>query len=139
MIKPLLPLIGFIILITSCHNTKNETKTKPNFVIVFADDLGYGDLGCYGAQDVQTPNIDQLASEGLKFTDFQVASSVCSPSRAALLTGRYPMRNGFPIAKSMLEKHKTYGLHSDEITIADLLLELYYATMSIVKWHLCFQ
>lgn len=115
-----------------------QAQEKPNIIILFADDLGYGDLGCYGAQDVQTPNIDQLASEGLRFTDFQVASSVCSPSRAALLTGRYPMRNGFPVAQGKIEKHKDYGLHPDEITIADVLLEQDYATMAIGKWHLGF-
>ncbi|WP_199271514.1 sulfatase [Cellulophaga sp. L1A9] len=114
-----------------------QTK-KPNIIILFADDLGYGDLSCYGAQDVKTPNIDSLASEGLRFTDFQVASSVCSPSRAALLTGRYPMRNGFPVAQGKIEKHKDYGLHPDEITIADLLLKEDYATLAIGKWHLGF-
>ncbi|MDO6737630.1 sulfatase [Wenyingzhuangia sp. 2_MG-2023] len=114
-------------------------QEKPNVIILFADDLGYGDLSCYGAQDVQTPNIDALASEGLRFTDFQVASSVCSPSRAALLTGRYPMRNGFPVAQHLGEKHKNYGLHQDEITIADILLEQKYATMAIGKWHLGFE
>ena len=113
-------------------------QEKPNIIILFADDLGYGDLSCYGAQDVKTPNIDQLAIEGLRFTDFQVASSVCSPSRAALLTGRYPMRNGFPVAQGKIEKHKDYGLDKEEITIADLLLKQDYATLAIGKWHLGF-
>lgn len=116
-----------------------EHKEKPNVIILFADDLGYGDLSCYGAQDVATPNIDQLASEGLRLTDFQVPASVCSPSRAALLTGRYPMRNGFPIAQHKGVKHENYGLHPDEITIADMLLEQDYATMCIGKWHLGFK
>lgn len=113
-------------------------QEKPNIIILFADDLGYGDLSCYGAQDVHTPHIDTLAMEGLRFTDFNVASSVCSPSRAALLTGRYPMRNGFPVAQSKQEKHKDYGLHPDEVTIADLLVKQDYATMAIGKWHLGF-
>ena len=122
----------------SINSTKLFAQDKPNIIILFADDLGYGDLSCYGAQDVNTPNIDQLASEGTKFTDFQVPASVCSPSRAALLTGRYPMRNGFPVAQGQIEKHENYGLHPDEITIADLLLEQHYATMAIGKWHLGF-
>ena len=112
---------------------------QPNVIILFADDLGYGDLTCYGAQDVKTTHIDKLTSEGLRFTDFQVPASVCSPSRAALLTGRYPMRCGYPVAQHEGEKHKDYGLHTDEVTIADVLLEQDYATMCIGKWHLGFK
>jgi len=126
----------YILLIGAVMNVNSQEK--PNIIILFADDLGYGDLACYGAQDVKTPNIDALASEGLRFTDFQVASSVCSPSRAALLTGRYPIRNGFPVAQGKIEKHKDYGLHKDEVTIADLLVKQDYATLAIGKWHLGF-
>ena len=127
-----------VVLILFCSSSKVFSQDKPNVIILFADDLGYGDLSCYGAQDVNTPNIDKLASEGTRFTDFQVPASVCSPSRAALLTGRYPMRNGFPVAQGQIEKHKNYGLRTDEITVADLLLEQDYATMAIGKWHLGF-
>lgn len=84
------------------------------------------------------PNIDKLADEGLRFTDFQVPASVCSPSRAALLTGRYPMRCGFPVAQGKIEKHENYGLHPDEIAIGDLLVEQGYSTLAIGKWHLGF-
>lgn len=140
MIKKFVLWSSFILLCNPCSSQKSKQhQSKPNIIVLFADDLGYGDLSCYGAQDVQTPNIDALASEGLRFTDFQVASSVCSPSRAALLTGRYPMRNGFPVAQHLGEKHKNYGLHQDEITIADILLEQKYATMAIGKWHLGFE
>ena len=67
---------------------------KPNLVIIFADDLGYGDLGCYGSPVIRTPHLDRMAAEGLRFNDFYSAAEVCSPSRAALLTGRYPVRSG---------------------------------------------
>ena len=138
MIKRLF-LLATILLSSFYVFGQKKTNYKPNVIILFADDLGYGDLSCYGAQDVQTPNIDALAKEGMRFTDFQVPSSVCSPSRAALLTGRYPMRNGFPVGQHEGEKHKKYGLHPDEITIADVLLKQKYATMAIGKWHLGFK
>ena len=67
---------------------------KPNFIIIFCDDMGYGDLGCYGHPTIRTPNIDHMAAEGQKWTDFYVGASVCTPSRAALLTGRLPIRSG---------------------------------------------
>lgn len=128
-----------VIMLFCCISTTIVAQKKPNVIILFADDLGYGDLSSYGAQDVETPNIDGLANEGLRFTDFQVPSSVCSPSRAALLTGRYPMRNGFPVAQHLGEKHKDYGLSTDEITIPELLSEQNYETMAIGKWHLGFK
>jgi arylsulfatase len=131
--------IVIVLLILCSSLLKANSQEKPNVIILFADDLGYGDLSCYGAQDVHTPNIDSLATEGLKFTDFQVPSSVCSPSRAALLTGRYPMRNGYPVAQHLGEKHKDYGLSKDEVTIAELLSEQSYETMAIGKWHLGFK
>ncbi|MEO0416038.1 MAG: sulfatase-like hydrolase/transferase, partial [Verrucomicrobiota bacterium] len=107
---------------------------KPNFVIIFADDQGYADLGCFGSETIKTPHIDQMAKEGRKFTNFMVASPVCTPSRAALLTGCYPKRVGmhqhvlFPASKK--------GLNSAEYTIADHLKSLGYATACFGKWHL---
>ncbi|WP_276166014.1 sulfatase family protein [Zobellia alginiliquefaciens] len=141
-IKPssiLIKVIGILSMLFYCSAfLKLQAQETPNIVILFADDLGYGDLSCYGAQDVITTHIDKLASEGLRFTDFQVTSSVCSPSRASLLTGRYPMRNGFPVAQSEIEKHENYGLHPDEITIVDILSGKGYSTLAIGKWHLGF-
>ncbi|MDA2928596.1 sulfatase [Acidobacteria bacterium AH-259-O06] len=113
--------------------TVPEAK-KPNFIIIFADDLGYGDLGCYGSKIYQTPHLDRMAAEGMRFTDFYATCSVCSPSRASLLTGRYPSRCGIPFAVGGV--YSDLGLQDDEITIAELLKERGYATACIGKWHL---
>ena len=111
-----------------------ENASKPNFIIIFADDQGYNDLGCFGSEKIKTPNIDQLASEGRKFTSFYVPCSVCSPSRAALLTGCYPKRVG--MEKHVLFPKSDYGLNPAEHTIANHLKGLGYATACIGKWHL---
>jgi hypothetical protein len=97
----------------------------PNVLLVYADDLGYGDLGCYGAKGWTTPNLDRLASEGVRFTDFYVAQAVCSASRTALLTGCYPNRLGILGALGPASKH---GIHDDETTIAEVLKTRGYAT-----------
>src|SRR5438445_4948999 len=104
----------------------------PNIVLIYADDLGYGDLGCYGSA-ISTPNIDQLSREGMRFTHFYSASPVCSPSRAALMTGRYPSRVGIP---SVLFPEDTYGLPPTEMTMAELVKSKQYQTMCVGKWHL---
>ena len=106
----------------------------PNVVIIFTDDQGYGDLSCYGHPTIHTPHIDQMAAEGLKLTQFYVGSPVCSPSRAALLTGCYPKRVG--MQQHVIYPQYDYGLHTDEITIADMLRARGYATGVFGKWHL---
>jgi arylsulfatase A-like enzyme len=106
----------------------------PNFIIIFTDDQGYGDLGCFGSKTIKTPHLDQLAAEGLKLTDFHVPSPVCSPSRAGLLTGCYPKRVGMH-RHVVFPAHK-HGLHPDELTIADHLKANGYATACVGKWHL---
>jgi len=112
---------------------------QPNVVLIFADDLGYGDLGCYGATKVQTPSIDRLARQGRRFTDAHSASAVCTPSRYALLTGEYPVRaNGgagvwgpAPVTSGLI-------IDTDKVTIADVFKHKGYATAALGKWHLGF-
>jgi arylsulfatase A len=106
---------------------------KPNFVIIFTDDQGYQDVGCFGSPTIKTPNLDQMAAEGMKFIDFYVAASVCSPSRAALMTGCYPPRVGIT---KVLFPNDNIGLNPEEITIADILKGKGYTTACIGKWHL---
>lgn len=111
----------------------HAAPAKPNFVLIFTDDQGYEDIGCFGSPLIKTPHLDQMAKEGRKFTSFYSANSVCSPSRAALLTGCYPTRVNIP---GVLFPRHDIGLNPDEITIADLLQSQGYATACIGKWHL---
>jgi arylsulfatase A-like enzyme len=108
-------------------------RPAPNVVLIYADDLGYGDLGCYGARGGHTPNLDRMAREGARFTDFYVAQAVCSASRAALLTGCYPQRVGILGA---LGPNSRAGLGERDKTIADVLKTRGYATAIYGKWHL---
>ena len=115
------------------------TAKKPNFIIIFCDDLGYGDLGCFGSNKHRTPNIDRMAAEGMRFTSFYVTSSVCTPSRSSLMTGCYPRRvnmhqdgNGLCVLLPVSKK----GLNPNEITIAEILKAGGYATACVGKWHL---
>jgi arylsulfatase A-like enzyme len=110
------------------------TPDRPNVVIFFTDDQGYGDLGCYGSEDLQTPNIDRLAAEGARFTSWYSAAPVCSASRAALLTGLSPQAAGVP---GNVSSHPGEpGMPADRVTIAERLKPLGYATAVVGKWHL---
>ena len=109
------------------------TAEQPNYIVIFADDLGYGDLGVYGSTKIRTPNLDRMAAEGMRFTDFYATAPFCSPSRASLLTGRYPVRAGVPY---VLFPTELTGLPPAEITIAEILSDEGYATAAIGKWHL---
>jgi arylsulfatase A-like enzyme len=114
-----------------------RSSSPPNLVIIFADDLGYGDLGCYGNPTIRTPNLDRMAAEGMKLTQFYSAAEVCTPSRAALLTGRLPVRNGMTSdGRRVLYPNSSLGLPPDEITLAEGLKTKGYATACVGKWHL---
>ena len=116
---------------------KTEEAKKPNIILINCDDLGYGDLGCYDSPVNKTPAIDRLAEEGVRFTDFYMASPVCSPSRGAMMTGCYPTRIGFGAfdGRWVLFPGQAIGLNPSEITIANLLLNAGYATKIVGKWH----
>lgn len=123
--------LSCLMLIVLCD--ESISAETPNIVVIFTDDQGYGDLGCYGGQHVKTPHLDQMATEGMRFTDFYVAQAVCGASRAALLTGCYPNRLGMlgaPGPKS------THGIHDRETLLSELLRSKGYATAAIGKWHL---
>ncbi len=140
---------------------ENTRAEKPNVIVIYCDDLGYGDLGCFGSRSIHTPNVDRLARGGTRFTDFYSCAAVCAPSRAGLLTGRYPFRTGVignpypkgePLTKSaarrfgvmlknlgvidLREDYVARGLDSREITMAEALKSAGYRTGMVGKWHL---
>jgi len=119
----------------SISRAQNEPTTpqKPNLILILCDDLGYGDLACYGNTKIKTPNIDRLATEGVRFTDFYAAGAQCTPSRAGMLTGRYPIRFGLTFS---LMTSAGAGIPDSEILLPQLLRKQGYATMLAGKWHL---
>lgn len=131
-------LIGFTWLFTSSAFAESRL---PNIVIIMADDLGYGDLSCYARSQFHTPHLDKLATEGVRMTHCYAPVPYCAPSRATLLTGRYPFRHGlqanpFPSGDPVVKNADSLGLPTSEITLADLLKQQGYATFAIGKWHL---
>ena len=139
------PLLVFMIMVisnstanaapsaSSSQSSAESTKRQPNFVVIFADDLGYGDIGAFGSTTINTPNIDRMATEGAKFDQFYAASPVCTPSRAALLTGRYPIRQGI---HKVFYPESLQGMDPEEITISEMLKTVGYTTGLVGKWHL---
>ncbi len=131
-------IICLTMLILTCASSASAADVnKPNFVIILADDLGYGDLGCYGHPTIRTPHLDRMAAEGQKYTNAYVSECVCTPSRTGLLTGRYPIRSGMCSSKRrVLFANSVGGLPQSEITIAKALKAEGYATACFGKWHL---
>ncbi len=124
---------GLVVSACSAPPRDRSADPRPNIIFIYCDDLGYGDLGCYGARDIRTPQIDSLTQNGIRFTEFYSASPVCSPSRAALLTGRIPQRMGID---GVFFPESFTGMPEEEITIADMLRSRGYATGIVGKWHL---
>ena len=138
--RSLLVLIGailFSLLSTVGLAASSRENGAPNFVIVFCDDLGYGDLGSFGSKTIHTPHLDRMAQQGQRWTQFYVGANVCTPSRAALLTGRLPIRSGMCSSRRrVLFPDSKGGLPAGEVTIAEALKTRGYATACIGKWHL---
>ena len=126
-------LLLFFLSIISCTNQQSETNKKPNVIIIFTDDQGYQDIGCFGSPDIKTPHLDKMALEGIKLTDFYSAQAVCSASRAGLLTGCYPNRLGIHGA---FMPNSNQGLNLAETTLAEMLKGVGYNTGIFGKWHL---
>ena len=140
ILQPLyLVLLSLILACGSSSAFASAADPPPNFVLILCDNLGYGDVGCYGSTLHRTPHIDRLAKEGLRFASAYAASGVCTPSRASLMTGCYPRRVNMHISdkgRSVLQPVSSKGLDPEEITIAELLKTRGYATTIIGKWHL---
>jgi len=116
--------------------TRPSSDGAPNVVVILADDLGYGDLSCYGHPTIRTPHLDQMAAEGMRFTQFYVGANVCTPSRAALLTGRLPVRYGLTGGTGVFSPNSAGGLPTSEVTLATALKGAEYQSAIIGKWHL---
>lgn len=119
------------------QSSTSAADRPPNVIVIYADDLGWGDLACYGHPMIRTPNLDRMAAEGMRFTNFYSAAEVCTPSRAALLTGRYPIRSGMCHDQfRVLRNNSKGGLPQNEVTLAEVLKQAGYKTACIGKWHL---
>lgn len=136
---PFAQIISTLLLISPTALATAESAKSPNFIVIFCDDLGYGDLGCYGSTKNRTPHIDGLSKDGMRFTDFYSSSPVCTPSRASLMTGCYPRRVGMHedyTGHWVLIPRSRRGLNPNEVTVAETLQNQGYATACIGKWHL---
>lgn len=134
--KYLISYTIFLIMVFQIGLAQSSAK-KPNFIIIFTDDQGYGDLGCFGHPTIKTPNLDKMATEGQRWTNFYVAANVCTPSRAGLMTGRLPVRNGMESdIRRVLFPDSDGGLPNEEITIPEQLKKANYTTACVGKWHL---
>jgi arylsulfatase A-like enzyme len=131
-------MLGGLLLLSGAYSPKKDKNKKnrvPNIVLIMADDLGYSDLSCYGSENIKTPVLDKLASEGIRFTDYHSNGAVCSPTRAALMTGKYQQRTGIE-GVITAANHRDKGLAPEETTIAEALKSRGYVTGMYGKWHL---
>lgn len=133
---PCLRLRVFALITALVSGAVVHAAESPNIIVILTDDQGYGDLGCYGHPSIRTPHLDRMAAEGVRFTDFYSGAEVCTPSRAALLTGRYPVRSGMAGNRRVLFPESPGGLPAGEVTLAEALRARGYATAHIGKWHL---
>jgi len=131
-------LCGIIVLVANCEALPTHALgDQPNIIVIYADDLGYGDLSCFGHPTIRTPHLDQMAAEGMRFTQFYSAACVCTPSRAALMTGRLPVRSGMcSDTRRVLFPDSGGGIPAEEFTLAEALQAQGYATACFGKWHL---
>lgn len=132
-------LLAFISYLSACKSKEPQPDLPPNFVVILADDLGYGGLGAYGDHKLNTPNIDYLAKNGIRFTDFHSNAPVCSPTRAALMTGNYQQRSGMEGVIYVRGETRKVGLDTAQTTVAKLLKSAGYQTGIMGKWHLGYQ
>src|SRR5680860_956340 len=126
----------FPFLLWACSEKSPSEPVKPNIILIMADDLGYGGISCFGAPTVETPELDALAKNGIRFTDFHSNAPVCTPTRAALLTGNYQQRSGLEGVIYVRGETREVGLDSSQLTIAELLKDNGYKTGVMGKWHL---
>lgn len=134
-----LAIAGTLAVLALATALASAKSTRPNFIVVFCDNLGYGDVGCFGSTHHRTPNLDQMAAEGMRLTSFYSTSGVCTPSRASLLTGCYPRRVGLDRTEpdgAVLRPVSPNGLNPNEVTVAEVLKKAGYHTACIGKWHL---
>lgn len=141
--RALTATVGILLMLSAVSSTAapsstdSSTVAQPNIVILYADDMGWGDIGAYGHPYIKTPSLDRLANEGQRWTDFYVPAPVCSPSRAALLTGRHPVRSGlYGVGSPVLFPDVQYGIPESEVTLAETLKDAGYRTAIMGKWHL---
>ena len=135
---PITSRLCLVAALTACLVVRaGAAETRPNIIVILADDLGYGDLSCYGNTAYETPHLDRLAAGGMRFTDFHSSGAVCSPTRAGLLTGRYQQRAGIPgVVFADPKRNRHHGLHTHEVTFAERVRDAGYATAMFGKWHL---
>ncbi len=141
--RALTAFVSLLVVLTQTATVQSDEPQSagrlPNFVLIVCDNLGYGDVGCFGSKQHRTPNIDRMAAEGIKFTSFYSTSGVCTPSRASLMTACYPRRVGLHLTNPdghVLRPVSPNGLNPTEITIAEVLKQRGYQTACIGKWHL---